>query len=278
MPRSSQIWLKSPLSCPIGTIWLAGQLQDRSTIPAEKMRVLGRSALVLVLQGRGYYADGNGMRTDLEPGDAILVSPQLAHAYGGLEGSEWGQAYAVFSGACFDQLQGSPVFRAHQPVWHLEPADMWRQRMRDILNPRSEADPVEVLSRIGRFWQLLVEMATTDAGARRNPGDSWLEESLPRLGEAQREGWKSPRQVAREVGLSYETFRKRFSERMGRPPGQYQQQRRIDQACAAIYRGAGNFKELAEELGFCDVYHFSKAFRKQMGMPPSAYRRSVRGG
>ena len=88
----------------------------------------------------------------------------------------------------------------------------------------------------------------------------------------------NPRQVAREVGLSYESFRKRFSERMDRAPGQYQQQRRVDLACAAIYRGSGNFKQLAEELGFCDVYHFSKAFRRQMGIPPSAYRRSVRGG
>ncbi len=278
MPKSSQSWLKSPLSCPIGTIWMAGQLHDKSTIPVDKMRILGRSALVLVLDGRGTYADGSGIRAELEPGDTILVTPQLPHAYGGKEGTAWGQAYVVFSGPCFDQLHTAPVYRSHQPLWHLEPAEMWRQRMRDILSPRSEADPVEVLSRVGRFWQLLLDMATTDAEARRHPEDAWLEESLRLLGERHREGWMNPRQVARKVGLSYESFRKRFSERMDRAPGQYQQQRRVDLACAAIYRGTGNFKQLAEELGFCDVYHFSKAFRKQMGMPPSAYRRSVRGG
>jgi len=33
-------------------------------------------------------------------------------------------------------------------------------------------------------------------------------------------------------------------------------------------------KEIAERLGYNDVYFFSRQFRKQMGVPPAAYRKS----
>jgi len=277
-PTPPETWLQNPTACAIGTIWMAGMLCDESTIPVDKMRILGRSALVLILSGEGYYRDGLGRARDLGPGDALLVTPDLAHAYGGKDGQTWGQAYVVFTGPIFDQLQQSPVYRAHQPVWHLEPVELWKRRLQDLLQPRRGPDPIEALRTVGRFSQLLIEMATTDGAARRRPEDAWLEQSLHLLGEAHPEGWISPADVAEQVGLSYETFRKRFRERIGQAPGQFQQKRRIDQACAAIYRGADNFKHLAEELGYCDVYHFSKAFRSVMGTPPSKYRRTVRGG
>ena len=79
------------------------------------------------------------------------------------------------------------------------------------------------------------------------------------------------------MGLSYENFRKRFVQLMGESPGRYQKRRRIEWACAAIYHGDSSFKEIADLLGFCDVFHFSKAFKQVIGFTPSEYRRRVRG-
>lgn len=281
MPRpdlASDSWLKGPISSTIGTIWMAGSLLDRSRISEDRMRVLGRYVLMLMLHGNGYYRDAEVGRRQLQPGDVLWVRPDLAHAYGSANGKPWGQVYVVFDGPQFDLLQRSPTFGAHHPVWHLEPPDLWRRRLEGILHPSPGASPVEALRTVADFSQLLVEMATTDAAARRHPEDLWLEESLHLLGEPGREGWRTPQQVARTVGLSYESFRKRFASRIGKAPAKYQKDRRIDLACAAIYQGNGNFKELAESLGFCDVYHFSKTFRQVVGVPPSVYRRSVRGG
>ena len=253
-------------------------LQDKSTISPNKKRNLGRYALILMLNGKGFYRDETGLNRELQAGDAIWVAPDCAHAYGSIDGKAWGQIYVVFSGPQFDLLQQSESYHAHQPVWHLEPVDLWRRRLEEIFQPTPTRSPIEELQAIGRFSQLLIDMATTDAAARLKPGDTWLEESLHLLSEPYKEGWIGPHSVARQVGMSYESFRKRFSARTGQAPGKFQQQRRVDLACAAIYRGNTNFKELAEELGFCDVYHFSKVFRQIVGSPPSAYRRTVRGG
>lgn len=277
-PKSPQSWVQSPLESSIGTIWLAGRLQDKSLISADRMRVLGRYGLVFVLSGECRYRDAAGRDLNLRPGDALRVSPDLPHAYGNVEGRTWGQIYVVYSGSAFDLLQNSPTYQLHQPVWHLEPVDIWKRRIEEILLPTDSLVPVQALQTIGRFLQLLIDMATTDANARKRPEDAWLEESMKLLGEPQQDGWLAPKQVARLVGQSYETFRKRFASETGSSPARFQKKRRIDKACSAIYAGTDNFKELAESLGFCDVYHFSKAFRQFTGSPPSVYRRSVRGG
>lgn len=277
-PPSSEAWLKSPIVSTIGTVWLAGRLHGRHTIPPNRMRVLGKFGLILMDAGRGDYADASGVQRTLRPGDAVLVSPAIPHAYGGRDGQAWGQVYTVFSGPQFELLQGSPGFTAHQPVWHLEPATLWVKRMEEILFADAPSTPAGSLRTVGRFAQLLVEMAAADAEARERPRDAWLETSRQLLGEPQRGEWLSPQAVAARLGQSYEAFRKRFAARTGLAPGKFQQQRRIDLACAALYQGRDNFKELAEELGFCDVYHFSKVFRQVVGQPPATYRRTVRGG
>lgn len=156
--------------------------------------------------------------------------------------------------------------------------DLWFSRLRELLAPGTAGAPAQALRTLARFTDLLVEMALSDAKAREKPADNWLEDSLRLLGEPRREAWLRPQEVAKRLGLSYESFRKQFAARTGQAPGQFQKERRIDLACAAIYQGEDNFKALAEQLGFCDVYHFSKAFSKVVGSPPSAYRRTVRGG
>jgi AraC-like DNA-binding protein len=108
--------------------------------------------------------------------------------------------------------------------------------------------------------------------------EAWFEKSLQLLAHRGAKGWLSPQEVAAEVGLSYENFRKRFAQLSGESPGQYQKRRRLDWACAAIYHGEHTIKQIADELEFCDVFHFSKAFKQVIGATPSEYRRRVLGG
>jgi AraC-like DNA-binding protein len=35
--------------------------------------------------------------------------------------------------------------------------------------------------------------------------------------------------------------------------------------------------EIAEVCGFCDVYHFSREFKRSIGAPPAAWRRKEMG-
>jgi AraC-like DNA-binding protein len=266
------------LRTAIGDIELAGLLHNITGISPTNMRILRRFTLVLMVEGQGYYHDARGIHRDLVPGDVVLVFPEIAHAYGPKNGGDWTQIYFVFNGPQFELLRKQGLLSPDRPVLRLGAADYWRQRLYDVVKSEPLHAGGAPLRAIGRLLQVMTEMIAIDAESTRETGrDAWLEKSLRRLGERAATGWPTPQEVAAEVGLSYENFRKRFVSLTGESPGRYQKRRRLEWACADIYHGEHSLKQTADALGFCDVFHFSKAFKQEIGITPSDYRRRVRG-
>lgn len=272
-------WLKSPLKTGVGELQLAGSLQNVRGLDPRSMRVLGSYALVYMVEVNGYYCDGRGLVKDLTSGDLVLIFPDMAHAYGPKAAKPWWQLYVVFNGPQFDFWREQGVLTPEDPVWHLEPVDYWQRRMAEVVMGESRNTEAAAERAMGRFLSLICDMRAARQEAASHPArDAWLQESQRLLGNPGDRGWISPEVVARRVGLSYDNFRKQFAARVKVSPGQFQKRKRIDRACAAIYQGSHGFKELAEELGFCDVFHFSKAFKQVMGATPSEFRKKVHGG
>jgi AraC-like DNA-binding protein len=262
----------------IGDIELAGLLRNIAGISPSNMRILRRYTLVLMVEGRGYYQDARGQKRELAPGDVVLVFPEIAHAYGPLPGSDWTQVYFVFDGPQFQLWRAQGLLSPERPVLRLGAAEYWHQRLHDVVKGEPLHTAGAPLRAMGRLLQIMTEMIAIDAESTRQiTRDAWLEKSLRRLGERAPTGWPTPQEVAAEVGLSYENFRKRFVNLTGESPGRYQKRRRLEWACADIYHGEHSLKQTADALGFCDVFHFSKAFKQEIGITPSAYRRRVRG-
>lgn len=271
-------WLQSPLRTPVGEIELAGLLRNVGGIDPNRMRVLRRFTLVLMVDGRGYFRDARGTKRELAPGDVVLVFPEIPHAYGPLPGTDWTQIYFVFDGPQFQLWRAQGLLTPEHPVLQLGAVDYWLRRLREVV----KAEPLHAtgapLRALGRLLHVITDMLAADAESTKQIGrDDWLEKSLRLLGHQAASGWLSPQDVAPQVGLSYENFRKRFAALTGESPGKYQKRRRLEWACAAIYHGDSSLKEIADRLGFCDVFHFSKAFKQEIGFTPSDYRRRVRG-
>lgn len=278
-PFQSQAWLESPLRASFGELQLAGALKDVHGLDPKAMRVLGSYSLIYMVDVEGYYCDGNGVKADLRSGDLVVIFPELAHAYGPQRGQPWNQIYFVFNGPQFDFLRGQGLLDPRRPILHLEPVDYWSRRLEEVVAGEARHTDGAAMRAMGRFLNLVCDMAAADAEARVRPDlDSWFEESQRLLGHPGKRGWLAPQQVARQVGLNYDNFRKQFTLRAGASPGQFQKRKRIDRACAAIYQGSHGFKELAEELEFCDVFHFSKAFKQVTGLTPSEFRKKAHGG
>ncbi len=82
--------------------------------------------------------------------------------------------------------------------------------------------------------------------------------------------------LAARAHLSPSRFHAVFRAATGVSPSAYLQGLRLKNAQALLLHGHGSVKEIAARVGFPDVFHFSRLFKKRCGMSPSDYRRSTR--
>lgn len=80
------------------------------------------------------------------------------------------------------------------------------------------------------------------------------------------------RDLADAVGASPFHLARVFRDATGVPIHRYRTRLRLRLALERIAEGAGDLAELALELGFASHSHFTDAFRREFGRPPSAAR------
>lgn len=61
----------------------------------------------------------------------------------------------------------------------------------------------------------------------------------------------------------------------GLPLHRYLMQTRVYRSIELLTEGKYTVSEIAELCGFCDIYHYSKLFKKIIGIPPSEYKKTV---
>lgn len=83
--------------------------------------------------------------------------------------------------------------------------------------------------------------------------------------------------LAREAGMSRTAFAQGFAERMGLTPMHYVTAWRMQLAREALAVEGRSVAEAAEIAGYASESAFSRVFRREVGMPPAAFRRSADG-
>jgi AraC-like DNA-binding protein len=84
--------------------------------------------------------------------------------------------------------------------------------------------------------------------------------------------------LARDAGSSRSVLAERFQQLVGQPPMQYLAQWRMLLASNLLARSNAPLARIAEEVGYQTDTAFSRAFRREYGLPPAAWRRRQAGG
>ena len=79
--------------------------------------------------------------------------------------------------------------------------------------------------------------------------------------------------LARHVGLSSDHLTYCFRQELGMPPITYLNRYRIALAKHLLKETDKSITEIALDVGFTDSGYFSRVFRRETTMSPSAYRR-----
>jgi AraC-like DNA-binding protein len=82
--------------------------------------------------------------------------------------------------------------------------------------------------------------------------------------------------LARLCHWSEDHFARRFAECVGQSPGNYIRSRRIAVASQQLLFTGKSIEQIAQESGFANRFHFSRAFAREKNSTPAAYRKTTR--
>jgi AraC-like DNA-binding protein len=80
-------------------------------------------------------------------------------------------------------------------------------------------------------------------------------------------------EIAKKLGMSYENFRKSFTQKTGISPMNYRIEARLKKAEFLLRNPDYSIKQAAYSLGYPDVSDFSRQFKKFKGVSPLEFRK-----
>ena len=209
-----------------------------------------------LLQGRWFWS--------CYPGPRIAFRPAA-------RGSTWNHHYLAFRGPQVIAWQEEGLF----PVPPQRPAhgEDYCSRFDELLAISRREDIWGARRAMNLLEGILIELAEW---RHRLSDDVMVTRAMgPLHGPADQQ--PACTELAKDLGISERTLRRRFTAATGHSPRQYA----IQQASAAARRLLAEsdlpIKQIAQQLGYKNVFYFTRQFSRAVGVPPAQYRRSCAG-
>ncbi|MBQ2284398.1 MAG: helix-turn-helix transcriptional regulator [Clostridia bacterium] len=109
---------------------------------------------------------------------------------------------------------------------------------------------------------------------KKKPDDDYVSKAISYIHKNFKSNF-SGNEIAKYCSVSISYLRSRFLNQTGQTIGRYRDSLRIAAAKEMLESGYFTITEIASELGYCDVYHFSKSFTNQVGFSPTKWLNNI---
>jgi len=241
----------------------------------ERPRGCPQSIVILCAGGRGFCLQG-GRRLSVGPMERLVIPAGSPHVYWADERDPWTIFWVHIAGTkavpMLGEGGGASVGRISA-----ERAEKAQRAFGDLISLVEGGPPSQsprLISSALRWLLALLADPGSDAGrsARPVPEDRAMEYMRSRLSDP-----PSLAELCAVAELSPSQLTVRFRRRTGYPPLAYFARMRMLEACTLLSKPDAKVAEVAEALGYEDPLHFSRVFRRVIGMPPRVYRDEPRG-
>ncbi len=117
----------------------------------------------------------------------------------------------------------------------------------------------------------LAEVREVGSGSRPDSARELVASLADRIRERPGDDWRVA-VLAEQAHLSTQYLGRLFREQTGKPPKEYVLEARVEAARAYLRGSSLPVKRIADELGFHDEFHFSRSFKRRVGVSPARYR------
>lgn len=216
-----------------------------------------RHVLHYVTEGRGVYL-ANGQEYTVCPGDIFVCHPGYVTTYIADETEPFTYIWASFD--CTDSfaaLIARDVFPAS-----------WSAPIFEQMLAASDAAVPEwaVCARLYDFFVLLAQQQPPAAA----PRDDYVSRAVNFIQTNYSDSIRIA-DIAADLGLSRNYFCRLFKQQTGLAPQEYLVSHRLDIAAKLMVEQGISQKEAALQVGYPDVYAFSRMFKRKYGVSPGTY-------
>ena len=227
---------------------------------------------LLLLDGSGSYSDCNGNRCRLSPGAFIQRIPGLRHNTFVQSSGNWLEFFVCFGKETYETLLHLGLI-SDLPVIFPGLTPQILEKCVYLLECFENASQEQV-----PYLYHMSQNFVTDLfyASKRYILNSAEQESMAKACDllCRLEPMKNGTEVANELGLPYEQFRKKFKALYGISPASYQMQFRINYSKRLLLETRKTIGDIALECRFSDGFAYSKAFKKRCGVSPLEFRLS----
>lgn len=233
--------------------------------------------LLVTVEGRGRLLDRDG-ETDLDVGDVLLVPPKAAHHYRRHDAApSWWHRWVYFQPrktwlpwlAWHGGGSRATVLRGLDEDFRLELERIFSEIDAWSMNgdPFATEMAFNLLERAILICRRYSEKPVNDYDPRLADVCAFIADNLDRP--------LTLDDIADRARLSVSRLSHLFRARFGSSVMGWRDELRIQQACRILTMTDAPIKQVAIGVGYGDPLHFSKAFRRRMGLSPSDFRRNA---
>ena len=239
-------------------------------LPTLRPRYFEFYSLCQLIAGRGFLWTPKEGFSELLPGDGVLAPPGWVHSYGGM-GSRFTEDFICFAGPVAERLAEAGLLSAGRV--HLGSG----RRLLPLIEAASDVSDLGQIRANALLQGFLAEMRMENHSIQETSSSRRVDQLLEML-RRELPPYKTIAEMAGACNLGEGRFRRIFREKTGMNPKTYMEELRMHRAAQRLIHSDIPLGDIARELGYVDRYQFSKAFKKRMGLAPSAYRRAYAPG
>lgn len=273
---------------------------------ALQMPVTPNACFYAITHGQAWVRHGGDQAFLVRAGEVVLFQPGVAHrldpdlaqrpeltpinpaiapsCYHQLDVPGGDETRLVFGCCAFGGSFGAALLNSLPDTLHIPnpvpDSPAWLGLIHQLLESRFLNERPGQAAMINRLCEVIwleslrthVEQQPTQArGWLRAVRDRYLSPALSHMHQRPSYPWTVP-ELAQQVGLSRSAFAARFNEVMGETPQAYLTRYRMQLAARELTGSARPVTAIALSVGYGSETAFSLAFKREMGMSPTAWR------
>ncbi|TRZ52774.1 AraC family transcriptional regulator, partial [bacterium] len=222
-----------------------------------------------VINGTGTYIDQDGERQKIYPGCFVQRIPLRMHSTVIDESCDWLEFYICFGRSIYEFMADLEIFNNKQPVLHIGKSQKLLNNLIQYMDDLKNSANNELNSMLFQAMSILNDINHMSKNIDENE-NSFISSACQKLNENINIG-VSLKEIALDLNMNYETFRKNFTKAMNVSPMQYLITERINQSKIMLLDGGLKPKDVATTLGYTDEFAFIKQFKKITSTTPTEF-------